>query len=91
MRIFDELKKTLEHPNYQKAVSECNARATFMMDGNLLIVVGPTRVGKSRAVREALRMMYKPTPGNEFQWLDIDAATTDGGFISTRYLTLRLF
>lgn len=90
MNIIDELKMTLEHDHYQKVIAACHSRVTFMLGGSVLAVVGPTRVGKSRAVREALRKLYPPSAGRFPPFIEIDASTTDSGFISTRYLTLTM-
>lgn len=90
MNRITELKKTLEHPHYQRAVAECHSRMTFMPEGSELALVGPTRVGKSRAVREALRLLYPTAKGETSTYIEIDASTTDSGFISTRYLTLTM-
>lgn len=91
MNIVNELKRTIEHPHYQRAVKDCHARMTFMPEGSVLGLVGPTRVGKSRAIREALQMVYpRPSSKKQFSYFEIDASTTDMGFISTRYLTLTM-
>lgn len=90
MDIIEELKRTLEHDHYQSVVNTTYSRVTFMLGGSVLAVVGPTRVGKSRAVREALRKLYPPSAGKFPPFIEIDASTTDSGFISTRYLTLTM-
>lgn len=90
MNIIEELKRTLEHDHYQIVVNTTHSRMTFMLGGFVLGVVGPTRVGKSRAVREALRKLYPPSAVNFRPYIEVDASTTDSGFISTRYLTLTM-
>lgn len=90
MNIIEELKRTLEHDHYQIVVNTTHSRVTFMLGGFVLGVIGPTRVGKSRAVREALRKLYPPSVGKFPPYIEIDASTTDSGFISTRYLTLTM-
>lgn len=90
MNIIDELKMTVEHDHYQKVIKACHSRVTFMLGGSVLAIIGPTRVGKSRAVREALRELYPASAGRLPPFIEIDASTTDSGFISTRYLTLTM-
>lgn len=80
----------IAHPNYTRAVTAAISRISFMPRGSVIAMVGPTRVGKSSAIREAASQAYPTRPDGIIPYAIVDCSRTDGGFTSTRYLTLDL-
>jgi hypothetical protein len=78
------------HPHFERAVRDAVGRLTFMPPGSVVAMVGPTRVGKSKAIREALTQTYPTSPTGHKPTVVVDCGRTDGGFVSTRYLTLQI-
>jgi len=78
------------HPHYENAVRDAVGRMTFMPPGSVVAMVGPTRVGKSAAIREAASQVYPSNEDPAIPYVVVDCSRTDAGFTSTRYLTLDL-
>ena len=78
------------HAHYEQAVRSAVSRMTFMPPGSVVAMVGPTRVGKSEAVREAALQAYPSRSDTNIPYVVVDCSRTDAGFTSTRYLTLDL-
>lgn len=78
------------HPNYERAVRAAVSRMAFMAPGSVIAMVGPTRVGKSEAVREAAARAFPGRDESTIPYVIVDCSRTDAGFTSTRYLTLDL-
>lgn len=80
----------LPHLHYERAVRAAVSRMAFMASGSVIAMVGPTRVGKSRAVREAAEQAFPGRDESTIPYVVVDCSRTDAGFTSTRYLTLDL-
>ena len=81
----------LRHRNYVDAFQEVRAYVSLAPPGSVIVLAGPTRVGKSSLVKEVLREAFPiDRARDDIASVYVDAATTDGRFISMRYLTLQL-
>lgn len=76
------------HPHYELAIRASVSRITFALPGSVIALIGPTRVGKSSAIRVAAQQVYPGGESSEIPYIVVDCSRTDSGFISTRYLTL---
>jgi hypothetical protein len=79
-----------QHPNYMQAVNAAISRISFMPRGSVIAMVGPTRVGKSAAIRDAASQTYPARSEGTVPYTVADCSRTDSGFASTRYITLDL-
>lgn len=55
----------VEHRNYKKVTRRIASSCKAMFRGELLVLVGPPRVGKTRCVREALGIPQDPVPDDD--------------------------
>lgn len=55
----------VEHRNYKKVARRIASSCKAMFRGELLVLVGPSRVGKTRCVREALGIQQDPVPDDD--------------------------
>lgn len=92
--IANKLRSTVvDHPYYELAYHRLYNLSAIAQPGSVITVVGPTRVGKTMLSHKLLATLVQPEPkevSQDIPIIRIDAATTDQGFISTRYLMLRL-
>jgi ABC-type hemin transport system ATPase subunit len=80
----------VKHLHYSNAFNETLAHVSLAPRGSVVALVGPTRVGKSSVVKDVLGHAFPAKPANGTRpCIYIDAATTERGFMSTKYLTLR--
>jgi hypothetical protein len=79
----------IPHPHYERAQRETLAHATITAPGSVIALIGPTRVGKTSILESVARSAFPIAGQNEIPAICIDAATTDRGYMSTRYLSLR--
>ncbi|WP_338334324.1 AAA family ATPase [Xanthomonas euvesicatoria] len=80
----------VRHLHFDQTIRTAVAQMTFAVPGSVLALVGPTRVGKSTAIRAAARQVYPCTKDGIIPYVVVDCSRTDGGFMSMRYLTLDL-
>jgi len=78
------------HAHFEQAVRAAVSRITFMPPGSVVAMVGPTREGKSSAIRQAVSQAFPTAADGHHPAVVIDCGRTDSGFVSTRYLTLQL-
>jgi len=80
----------IAHAHYTGAFNETLAHISLAPRGSVTVLVGPTRVGKSSVVKEVLRHAFpEPERRGIRPCIYVDAATTERGFMSTKYLTIR--
>lgn len=79
----------IPHPHYERAERETYAHATITAPGSVIALIGPTRVGKTSILESVARSVFPSAGQGEIPAICIDAATTDRGYMSTRYLSLR--
>lgn len=81
----------VRHPHFDQAIKAAVSQMTFSVPGSIVALVGPTRVGKSTAIRAAARLVYPRTQNSgNIPYVVVDCSRTDAGFMSMRYLTLDL-
>jgi len=80
----------IRHPHFDKAIGDAVSQMTFAVPGSVIALVGPTRVGKSTAIRAAARLAYPGAHESSIPYVVVDCSRTDAGFTSMRYLTLDL-
>lgn len=91
--IVNEIRRTVVlHPNYELTLSRLFNQCSLAQPGTVITLVGPTRVGKTMISHRLEEMLAGPSSEHEQSMpvVRIEAATTDRGFISTRYLTLQM-
>lgn len=80
----------IAHAHYTGAFNETLAYISLAPRGSVTVLVGPTRVGKSSVVKEVLKHAFtEPVRSGIRPCIYVDAATTERGFMSMKYLTLR--
>lgn len=92
--IVSKIRNTfVAHPYYDLSYGRLYNLAAVAQPGSVITVVGPTRVGKTRLSLQLQAALVDPALQSDSQYIPIvriEAATTDQGFISTRYLTLQM-
>lgn len=91
--VVNEIRRTVVlHPNYELTLSRLFNQCSLAQPGTVITLVGPTRVGKTMISHRLEEMLAGPLNDHEklMPVIRIEAATTDRGFISTRYLTLQM-
>lgn len=82
------LRSRIEHPHYLRAVSEMFNALASVRPGEVVLVVGPSRAGKSSAITEALVRTAGPKadPGSpQIPYVFVEAGNTShGGGFSTK-------
>lgn len=79
----------IEHRNFRCAVRGLQARMFATKPGEIILVVGPSRVGKSEAVREAIRQALGITfPADTMPAVIVEAenASTNGEFSTKAFM-----
>lgn len=80
----------VKHAHYITAFNETLAHVSLAPRGSVLALVGPTRVGKSSVVKDVIGHAFPDSENGDIRpCIYVDAATTERGFMSTKYLTLR--
>jgi hypothetical protein len=82
----------LEHDNFRVAYSRSFAQAALAPPGQVIAIVGPTRVGKTTLSRRLSADLVKAKPGRlerSIPLARVEAATTNQGKFSTKHFTLR--
>lgn len=92
--VVSKIRNTfVDHPIYDLTYRRLYNQSAMAQSGSVITVVGPTRVGKTRLSLHLQGVLVDPESQSNSQDIPIirvDAATTDQGFISTRYLTLQM-
>lgn len=86
-RIVKDIR--IKHAHYMQTFDLTLAHASLAVSGSVLVLVGPTRVGKSSVLKEVIRHAFPGERGDTRSCIYVDAATTERGFFTTKYLTLR--
>ncbi|WP_340648246.1 AAA family ATPase [Pseudoxanthomonas winnipegensis] len=80
----------VRHLHFDQTIKAAVSQMTFAVPGSVLALVGPTRVGKSTAIRAAAKQVYPLMQDGYIPYVVVDCSRTDAGFMSMRYLTLDL-
>ena len=77
----------IQHRAYKDTVSHIHSQANVLVAGEIMVVVGPSRVGKGRAVFDAMDLIVGRQPKDEskrpFIYVTCENSQAEGGF-STR-------
>ena len=82
----------LPHREYLRVCKEVFSQTALAQPGTVIMVVGPTRVGKSRVREELLDNLVprKPLAASEnIPQICVEATAADSGFFSMKHFTLR--
>lgn len=91
--IVENLRRlTVEHREYRIAEEALFAHATFAGPGTVVLLVGPSRVGKTKVARSVLSKLSSAVETDSTQRLSlwVEAVNPDRGRFSLKHLTLRL-
>jgi len=92
--VANKLRSTVvDHPYYELSYNRLYNLSAIAQPGSVIMVVGPTHVGKTMLSRKLLATLVwsdSEKMSQDTSIVRIEAATTDQGFISTRYLMLCL-
>lgn len=92
-KIVDRLRRTIvAHPYYELTFKRLYNHCAWAQPGTVITLVGPTRVGKTMlSHRLANDLVSKIEPNaDHVPIVRVEAAATDRGCISSRYLVLQL-
>lgn len=80
------------HPRFAEAYQRTQAHAVFGQPGTVIMVLGATRVGKTTLSKLLEVNLTGDACGHltEIPLIRLEAATTDQGFMSSKYLCLRM-
>lgn len=80
------------HPTYERCLALTYSHLAIAQEGSVVALVGPTRVGKTTLTNAVMVDLARPHTCAEgsIPIVRVDATTTDQGFMSTKYLKLRL-
>lgn len=82
----------IEHSEYNRVLEEAYTHLALADSDTVVMVVGPTRVGKSRIRRVIAERLSPPDPRAASRYrhvVCVEAANAQGGLFSTKHLTLR--
>lgn len=80
----------IPHPRYLEVERRLFTQLSMGAPGSVVLLVGPTRVGKSRLVRDVSERLVKQTASDDDQpIIVVEAATTNGGRFSMKHFTIR--
>ncbi|AVP98904.1 hypothetical protein C7S18_17725 [Ahniella affigens] len=90
LRAAESLATTkIQHHHYERAVNDLFNALAVALPGEVVVIVGPSRVGKSRALAEALNLLVGTLErGNESPVIKIDAenAGRNGAFSTKDFM-----
>lgn len=93
-QVANKLRKTIiHHPHFSLSHERLFNLSAIAQPGSVITLVGPTRVGKTFLSHELSENLVSPTAQVKSSCIPIariEAAATDKGFISTRYLLLQI-
>lgn len=80
------------HPRFAEVYQRVHAHAVFGQPGTVVMLLGATRVGKTTLSKLLEANIAGESAGHlvEIPLIRVEAATTDQGFISSKYLCLRM-
>lgn len=80
------------HPRFADTYQRVRTHAVFGQPGAVVMILGATRVGKTTLSKllEANLTGGSSVQGTDIPLIRVEAATTDQGFISSKYLCLRM-
>jgi hypothetical protein len=85
-------KLKINHREYEKVRDLAFSLAALAAEGSVIMIAGPTRVGKSQLGRELAEMLIKfedvPHP-RAIPLITVEATTAENGYFSTKHFTLR--
>jgi len=81
-------RRVVAHPKFERTYKSLYNEAALEPPGTVIALLGPTRVGKTTLSRRLAEALFgtAASSGPYRPLIRIEAATTDQGFISTRYL-----
>lgn len=80
----------IAHPHYEQVERQLFTQLSMGAPGSVVLLVGPTRVGKSRLIKAVSGQLIERPPTNDEQpIIVVEAATTINGRFSMKHLTLR--
>lgn len=80
----------IPHPRYLEVERRLYTQLSMGAPGSVVLLVGPTRVGKSRLVRDVSeRLVKQPASDDDQPIIVVEAATTNGGRFSMKHFTIR--
>lgn len=84
--------RVVAHPKFERTYKSLYSEAALEPPGTVIALLGPTRVGKTTLSLRLAEALFGPeaSKGPYRPLIRIEAATTDQGFISTRYLIQQL-
>jgi len=90
--ISERLRRTIvSHPYYDLTFRRLFNHCALAQPGTVITLVGPTRVGKTMLSHKlAAALVGENHHSEQRPLIRVEAAATDGGFISSRYMTLQL-
>lgn len=72
----------VEHRNYMRALDDLCAQIQVAAPGEVIVLVGPSRVGKLRVLMDALAQLLRANPGRDddmpFVYIETQNASKDG-------------
>lgn len=83
---------SVDHGRYRDLDLRVFTHATFANPGDVIVVCGPTRVGKTTLKHSLVRNLIGSAVPNDdsLPVIDVEAATTHQGRFSTKHFTLRM-
>lgn len=89
--VVENIKRQcINHVSYEQAVSDIRNRLFVLQPGELLAIVGPSRVGKSSATREALFQLVGEWNSNDITqpvvWIDNENSQSSGEFSTKGFM-----
>lgn len=85
--------REISHPRYEECLNLTFSYLALAPQGSVVVLVGPTRVGKTTLTDAVSKRLVRAKDGLDRDGVPIvrvDATTTDQGFMSTRYMKLRI-
>lgn len=80
----------IQHPRYEQVERQLFTQLAMGAPGSVVLLIGPTQVGKSRLIkRVAERLVAQPPMNDDRPVVIVEAATTINGRFSMKHLTLR--
>lgn len=80
----------IQHPHYQRVEQQLFTQLSMGAPGSVVLLVGPTRVGKSRLVKVVAKRLVEQPPNDDTQpVIIVEAATTNDGRFSMKHFTMR--
>lgn len=79
-----------EHASYLRVLDDLCAQILVAAPGEVIVLVGPSRVGKLRLITEALAMLLRSAPGHvddqPYVYLEAENSSKDGEFSTKEFM-----